>query len=143
MTEASTTTRSLILYDGVCALCNGMVRFVLKRDQKDAFRFAPLQSELAKKIVERHRMKPGELNTVCVVVGYEFATERVLTKSAAVLYIVKQMGGVWRLASVGRWIPGAFRDSAYDLVARWRYRIFGQYAVCPLPSDKDRRKFLQ
>jgi predicted DCC family thiol-disulfide oxidoreductase YuxK len=130
MTKATGKTQTLILYDGVCALCNGMVRFVLRRDRNDSFLFAPLQSELAKKALERHGMKTGELNTVCVVMGYELPAEQVLIKSSAVLHAFEQLGGVWRFAMVGLWIPRVARDFAYDLVARYRYRIFGKSCLC-------------
>jgi predicted DCC family thiol-disulfide oxidoreductase YuxK len=133
---------TLILYDGVCALCNGLVRFLLRRDPHDQFRFAPLQSPTGQSILSGHNLDPTDLNTVCVIAGYGSPHETFLIKSDAVLYAVAQLGGFWRIAELVRLVPRALRDAAYDLVARTRYRVFGKYDTCPLPSPQHRAKFI-
>jgi predicted DCC family thiol-disulfide oxidoreductase YuxK len=95
-------TRPIILYDGVCGLCNRFNQFVLKRDRKDLFRFAPLQSSFASGVLMRHGAEPRKLDTVYVVVDYDQPTERLLSKSHAILFALQQIGGTWRMVSAFR-----------------------------------------
>jgi predicted DCC family thiol-disulfide oxidoreductase YuxK len=132
----------VVLYDGVCALCNRIVRFLLKHDRNDIFRFAPLQSRLAEEVLARHRLRSTAPDTVCLIEHYGQAHERLLTKSDAALYAARELGGIWRAASLFRILPRPVRDFFYDLIARSRYRVFGKYDTCPLPDAKDRPKFL-
>lgn len=132
----------IILYDGVCGLCNGLVRFVLVRDRRDRFRFASLQSGFARDLLARHGRDPRDLDTLYVVAGGRGAERRLLSKSGAVLHILRRLGGLWALAVVAGACPRALRDAAYDLVARHRYRLFGKYATCPVPEAKWRSKFI-
>jgi predicted DCC family thiol-disulfide oxidoreductase YuxK len=133
---------ALILYDGVCGLCNRGVRFVLKRDRKGVFRFAALQSAASKKILARHGIEPDALDTFYVVPDFAMAGERVLSRSAAALYIAARLGGLWKVAAVLRILPARVRDLVYDLIARNRYRIFGRYDTCPLPDERYRDRFI-
>ena len=142
MSLPSTAFPTLILYDGVCALCNGTVRFLLRRDRHDQFRFAPLQSPTGQNILRSHNLDPTDLNTICVIAGYGSPEATLFIKSDAVLYAVAQLGGFWRIAELARLVPRRPRDVAYDLVARTRYRVFGKYDTCPLPSPHHRAKFL-
>ena|SRR5437868_1662634 len=131
----------IIFYDGVCALCNGLVRFVLKRDRKNIFRFAWLQSDLARGT--QPGGKPPQLETVYLVLEPGTPDEEVVERSDAILKLLDVLGGGW--AVVGRILgvlPRRFRDLFYRVVARSRYRVFGRYDVCPLPAPKDRAKFL-
>ena len=132
---------TLLLYDGVCALCNGTVRFLLRRDHQDQFRFAPLQSATGEAILRSHNRDPNDLNTVCVIAGYGSPEATLLIKSDAMLYAVAQLGGFWRISAFARLVPRTVRDAVYDLVARTRYRVFGKYRACPLPSPGDQVKF--
>ncbi|HEX9630660.1 MAG TPA: DCC1-like thiol-disulfide oxidoreductase family protein [Pyrinomonadaceae bacterium] len=132
----------VILYDGVCGLCNRLVQFVLKRDKQDRFRFASLQSDLANKLLQRHDRDPHDLDTVYVVVDYTQPTERLLARSDAILFLLKELGGIWKLATAGKALPRTIRDGVYKLVARNRYRVFGKYDSCMLPEPKHRAKFL-
>lgn len=132
----------IVLYDGVCGLCNRLVRFILKRDKRDLFRFASLQSDLASSLLQRHERDPHDLDTVYVVVDYAQPTEHLLSRSDAILYLLAQLGGIWKLGSVGRILPRVLRDGAYRIVARNRYRVFGKYDSCMLPEPKHRAKFL-
>ena len=135
---------SIVLYDGVCALCNGVVRFALRRDRDDRLRFAPLQSERARAILVRHGYDPTIIETVVLVKNAGAAGERLLLRSDAILELWRDIGQPWRfvagvLAVVPRWL----RDRAYAGVARVRYTLFGRYAACPLPRPEDRAKFLE
>ena len=142
----------IVLYDGVCGLCNRMVQFVLKRDRRGVFRFAPLQGAFANRVLRAHGADPADLETVYVVVNCDPAQngvsgepkpEQLLARSDAVLYVARELGGVWRAAGwVFRLVPLVVRDWSYRVVARNRYRIFGRYDSCPLPSEATRARFL-
>jgi predicted DCC family thiol-disulfide oxidoreductase YuxK len=133
----------ILLYDGVCALCNRFVQFILRRDRNAIFRFASLQSAFAVPILTRHGASPTALDTVFVVVNHELPDEYLLSRSEAVLFVVKQLAGPWRAsASLLQLLPKFFRDAVYNAVARRRYRIFGRSEVCLLPRDQDRSRFL-
>jgi len=139
MSEASRATRSpLLLYDGVCALCNGAVTFVLKRDRSKTVRFAPLQGETAADVLAEH----PELAGIDSMIWID-ADGRASTRSAAALAIARHAGGGWAaLAAVFRLVPSALRDAVYDRVARMRYKVFGRYDVCPMPPAEHRLRFL-
>ena len=133
----------IVLYDGVCGLCNRFVRFILKHDHKDRFRFAALQSNFARAILERHSLNPDALDTVYVVFDNGEPSERLLARNEAATALLRELSGFWRFwANILDLLPRRFRDWRYALVARNRYRIFGKYEACPLPQEKDRHKFL-
>lgn len=132
----------IVLYDGVCGLCNRLVQFLLKRDARDRFRFASLQSEFSARLLTRHGVDPHDLDTVYVVKNHERADEEVLARSDAILYLLNQLGGIWSLSGIGRVLPTALRDLLYKLVARNRYKVFGKFESCMLPEPKHRAKFL-
>jgi len=133
----------ILLYDGVCGLCNRLVQLILRRDRSDVFRFASLQSPLAARILARHGAKPNDLDTVYIALSYELRNECLLSRSDAVVFVLKQPPGLWRFAAFFiQLIPKFLRDAAYGVVARNRYRIFGRSEVCPLPRDQDRTRFL-
>jgi predicted DCC family thiol-disulfide oxidoreductase YuxK len=133
----------IILYDGVCGLCNRFVQFVLRRDKKAFFRFASLQSRFAREVLARHGANTENLDTVCVVGNRGEAGEFLLSRSEAVAFVLRELGGFWRLVgSLLRIIPRLVRDGFYKLVARHRYRIFGRYESCPLPDAATRARFL-
>src|SRR5579864_1938173 len=142
----------VLLYDGVCGLCNRSVQFILRHDHHGIFRFVPLQSRFADSVLARHGVHSADLNTVYILVDYDPASfntdkkevgEALLARSDAVLFVMWQLGGMWR---VGAWIfglvPRAMREWGYRRVARNRYRIFGHYDSCPLPSETTRARFL-
>jgi predicted DCC family thiol-disulfide oxidoreductase YuxK len=132
----------IVLYDGVCGLCNRLVQFILARDTSDRFRFASLQSEFAQKLMIEHGVDPHDLDTVYVVKDHGETSERLLARSDAILFILSQLGSVWKLSGVGRVLPRSIRDAVYKLVARNRYRVFGKHESCMLPEPKHRAKFL-
>jgi predicted DCC family thiol-disulfide oxidoreductase YuxK len=121
------TSNPIILYDGVCGLCNRFVQFVLKRDRQGRFRLAALQSNFARDTLRRH----GQPN------------ERLLARNDAATAVLEELGGVWRTwAKLLDLLPKGFRDWRYNLVARNRYRIFGKHEACPLPDPKYKHKFI-
>jgi len=133
----------IILYDGVCGLCNRFVQFVLKHDANDRFRFAPLQSEFARRILEKHGVDSQRLESLCLLHHQGRTGEGLETRSTAVISVLREFGGRWRaLANLLAVLPRGLRDWGYNLVARYRYPIFGKYETCPIPSPGDRRKFL-
>jgi predicted DCC family thiol-disulfide oxidoreductase YuxK len=133
----------ILLYDGVCGLCNRLVQFTLRRDPNAIFRFASLQSAVAASILTRHGINPGDLDTVYVVINYELPDEYLLSRSDAVLFILKQLGGLSQpTAFLLQLLPKFLRNLAYKLVARHRYRIFGRSETCTLPSAQYRNRFL-
>ena len=133
----------IILYDGVCGLCNRFVRFILKHDHEDRFRFAALQSNFARTVLERHARNPDVLDTVYLVMDHGLPTECLLSRNEAASAVLKQLGGFWLFwAKILDLLPKRFGDWRYALVARNRYRFFGKYETCPLPAVKDRYKFL-
>src|SRR5260370_12749061 len=133
----------IILYDGVCGLCNRFVQFVLKRDRKDIFRFAALQSSFAARILQRHEINPQILDTVYLVLDHNQPGERLLAREDASAAGLDRLGGIWRLwACLSRYAPKRFRDWRYDLLAKNRYRVFGRFQTCPLPTQQDCHNFL-
>ena len=132
----------MVLYDGVCGLCNLLVQFQIKRDVRDRLLFASLQSQFAATLLERHRCDARHVDTVYFVVDPNQPTERIFVRSDAIIQALQQIGGVWRLAMLVKVVPKFIRDAIYDLVARNRYRVFGKYETCLLPEPKYRRKFV-
>jgi predicted DCC family thiol-disulfide oxidoreductase YuxK len=132
----------IVLYDGVCGLCNRLNQFLLKRDRNDRLRFVSLQSDLARKILERHGADPSDLDTVYVVEDYDTPSERLLKRSNAILRALEVLGGIWKLSVAGKVLPRPLRDLFYKVVATNRYRVFGKYEVCMMPDPKYRKKFL-
>jgi predicted DCC family thiol-disulfide oxidoreductase YuxK len=133
----------ILLYDGVCNLCNRFVQFILRHDREAIFQFASLQSAWSAQILTRHHADPTDLDTVYVVLNHDRPDEHLLSRSAAVLFILKQLKGPYRpTASLLQLLPKFLCDAAYNTVAQHRYRIFGRNDTCSLPNDQDRPRFL-
>jgi predicted DCC family thiol-disulfide oxidoreductase YuxK len=135
------TGRDLLLFDGVCGLCNRLVRFVLARDGAHRFDFASLQSETGRQWLSRFNHDPNALDTVVVIADYR-GVPSVRARSDAAIHVAGALGQPWRLLTLLRWLPRWTRDGGYRLVARSRYRIFGRYDTCPLPSPETRQRFI-
>lgn len=132
----------LVLYDGVCGLCNRSVQFILRRDRQNRFRYAPLQSRLAAEVLARHGQNPEDLNTFYLIVDPGGPKESALFKSRGILRALRELGGFWRVVSWLGILPTPILDWVYDRVAINRYRWFGRFDACPMPSPEDRAKFL-
>jgi predicted DCC family thiol-disulfide oxidoreductase YuxK len=139
---ASADIPRVVLYDGLCGMCDAVVQFLLRHDHKDAFRFAPQQGEAARQVLARHALDPATLETICVIENYNSPQEVVYTRSDAALRIADGLGGIWTFTLAARLLPRSFRDACYDLVARNRYRIFGRRTECRLPGEEDKHRFL-
>lgn len=124
----------LVLYDGVCGLCNRTVTFILRRDRTNRFRFAPAQGPTAREILARHGRNPDALETFYVV-----ADDRLYERGDAVRRVVAHLGGAWPLL---RFVPRPLLNAGYDFVARRRLRWFGRLDACPLPDPAWREKFI-
>ncbi|HSQ66364.1 MAG TPA: thiol-disulfide oxidoreductase DCC family protein [Polyangiaceae bacterium] len=131
---------SVVLFDGVCNLCSGAVRFIAERDPEGIFRFASLQSDVGRQLLRDHGVEPaeGEPDTI-VLIDHGRAFER----STAALHIARRLGGPYRLLFViGSLVPRFLRDLVYDFVARHRYRWFGKKDACMVPTPELRARFL-
>ena len=136
-------SEAIVLYDGVCGLCNRAVQFLLKKDRHDRLQFASLQSEFAAGLLKRHGLDPKGLDTVYAVLNYGKPNETLLAKGDAFLFFAKAIGGIWNVARVGRILPRPVRNWLYDFIARHRYQVFGKSESCMLPDPKQRHKFLE
>jgi predicted DCC family thiol-disulfide oxidoreductase YuxK len=132
----------IVLYDGVCALCNGVVQFLLPRDPEGRFRFAALQSRCARDLLARHAREPDVLDTMYVVRDPGEAGEALLAGPDAVLHIARTLGGAWRLLGIFGLLPSGVRNRLYDALARRRYRLFGRHDACVLPRPEWRARFI-
>jgi len=128
---------NIIYFDGVCNLCNWMVTFVIKHDKRSTFSFSQLQSDFAKKLKFHVNVQNMTYDTLIYQQG-----ENYYIKSEAVLRILKEIGGVWKLFYVLKIIPKPLRDWMYDKIARSRYRLFGKMDSCMIPSKEIQARFL-
>lgn len=131
----------VLLYDGVCGVCNSAVRTILRFDPDGTLRFAALDSDFARAIFDRHPAIAG-VDSVVFVDEPGHPAERVAVRSAAALRVVDYLGGPWNALKVARVIPAPLRDWLYDKIAEVRYRVFGKYETCPLPSPEVRARFV-
>jgi predicted DCC family thiol-disulfide oxidoreductase YuxK len=126
----------LLLFDGVCNLCNGFVRFVLRFDAAGTYRFAPLQSAVGQELLDRHDLATADFDTVVLIEG-----EESYTKSTAALRVLRHLDGPWPVLYPLIYLPRSLRDGVYDLVASYRYRVFGKQDACPVPEPEIRDRF--
>jgi predicted DCC family thiol-disulfide oxidoreductase YuxK len=133
---------NLVLFDGVCVLCDASMRWILERDRGERLRFAPLQGPTARELLSRHPAAPDGLSTVLYVRDFGGRDERLYLRSDAAAAILEDLGGRYRLLALFRFIPRPVRDAAYDWIAARRYRLFGKLDACSLPeTDADARFF--
>jgi predicted DCC family thiol-disulfide oxidoreductase YuxK len=128
----------ILLFDGVCNLCNGFVQFLIKRDPEGIFRFASLQSEAGKELLEQFGIPQDEINTVVMV-----DEGKAYTHSDVALRVAKKLGGAWPLLGVFAVIPKPLRDAVYNWIARNRYAWFGKRESCMIPTPELRERFLE
>lgn len=127
----------VVLFDGVCNLCNGSVNFLLDRDHRETFRFASLQSDAGQRLLAEHGLPADDFDSFVLV-----EEGRAYTRSTAALRVARRLGFPWRLASLLLVIPAFLRDPFYDLVAKNRYRWFGKEETCRVPTPELRARFL-
>jgi predicted DCC family thiol-disulfide oxidoreductase YuxK len=130
--------KKIILFDGVCNLCNSVVQFIIRHDQKDLFRFVPLQSELGIKICHYIGVDQNKTDSIILYhpgVAYFY-------KSSAAIEIAKDLGGVFSLLAVCKILPEKISNSIYDYIAKNRYTWYGKKESCMIPSAESKAKFL-
>jgi predicted DCC family thiol-disulfide oxidoreductase YuxK len=130
-------SRKIVLFDGVCNLCNRSVQFILQRDKKKQFVFSSLQGKTGTALMQQFGLPAGMYNSFMLV-----ENGKLYTRSAGALRVVKQLGGGWRLLYVFMIIPAFIRDAIYNLIARNRYKWFGKEESCWLPSPQWKDRFL-
>ena len=136
------TGQHLLLYDGVCGLCDHLVQFMLAHDTQGAFDFAPLQSATGRAAVVREGRDPDVLTSFYVVRDYRGGAARTLAKGRAAIFVARTLGWPWRAAAVFGLLPTVVLDWGYDIVARYRYRVFGRFDQCALPRAEHRKRFV-
>jgi predicted DCC family thiol-disulfide oxidoreductase YuxK len=125
--------KHIILYDGICNLCNGFVRFIRKRDRKSVFEFIPLQSDEGREYLSSHSLPEDKLDTVIYIENGDM-----FMKSSAGLRILRLLGWPWKVLYLFIILPVPVRDFLYDIIALSRYRIFGKSHSCEIPSAQDK-----
>ncbi|MDX1471173.1 MAG: DCC1-like thiol-disulfide oxidoreductase family protein [Flavobacteriaceae bacterium] len=130
--------KKLILFDGVCNLCNFWVQYIIKRDRNDVFRFAPLQSEIIKVIENQFNVDLSKVDSIV----YYSETSGLTVKSDAVIDIAKNLGYPYKLLSLFSILPKKVRNSIYDFIARNRYKWYGKKDSCMVPTPELQKKFL-
>lgn len=128
---------AVVLFDGVCNLCNGSVNWLIDHDKKNVLQFASLQSEYAQQTIGKLGLQGSYLDTMVLVDG-----ENYYVRSTAILHMLKLMGGIYRIAFVFVIIPAFIRDAFYNFIARNRYRWFGRQDACRIPTPELKAKFL-
>ena len=128
----------IILFDGVCNLCNGSVQFIIKRDKKSSFRFAALQGETAKKLLSNSRFSTSALESILLVDG-----DLIYDRSTAALKIAKQLNGLWPMLYAFIIIPKPLRDAVYNYIGKNRYKWFGKQESCMMPTPETKALFLE
>ncbi len=129
--------RRIILFDGVCDLCNGFVQFIIKRDPEGKFKFGALQSPEAQELLKDATIDPKDLDTVIYIRG-----DRIYTRSGAALRILNDLGGWWSLFGLKLIIPPPIRDFFYRIIARHRYNWFGRRESCMVPTPELKARFI-
>ena len=128
----------VILFDGVCNLCNASVQFIIRHDRKKKFRYASLQSEFGKTLIEKFNLSNADSDSVILL-----ENNSVKIKSSAALEIAKKMGGFYSTLYVFILLPRFIRDNIYDFVARNRYRWFGKQDSCMIPTSELKKLFIE
>ena len=128
----------IILFDGICNLCNSSINFIIKHDKRKQFRFASLQSNFAKEILTKYNCSEIDLNTVVLI-----QSDKVYLKSSAVIKILQQLNSLSKLAVVFFLIPEFIRDNIYDFMASKRYKYFGKRDICIVHDEEIKTLFLE
>lgn len=127
----------VVIFDGVCNLCNNFVNLIIKRDKKSAFKFSAIGSDYSKSVEEKFKVNLEELDTVVLI-----ENENIFIKSTAVMKICRQLGFPYNLLVVFYAIPRFFRNKIYDFVARNRYKVFGKRNSCMIPTPDVLNRFI-
>jgi predicted DCC family thiol-disulfide oxidoreductase YuxK len=129
---------NVLLFDGLCNLCVGSIRFIIRHDRRALFKFASIQSEAGQKLYQAHGLDPNNLHTMLLI-----TKTQAYFKSDAALEVARQFGGFWKLLLIFKIIPRSVRDWVYATIARNRYRWFGRRDTCLIPDPAIRERFLE
>jgi predicted DCC family thiol-disulfide oxidoreductase YuxK len=128
----------IVLFDGICNLCNSTVQFIIKRDKNNVFKFSSLQSEFGQNFLKVRNLSSTDFNSIIL---YEPGVAY-YTKSTAILKIVQKLGFPYKILSVFLLIPSPIRDSIYSLLSKNRYHLFGKKDSCMVPTPENKKKFI-
>lgn len=131
------SNNGIILFDGVCNFCNNSINLVIRKDKRDYFSFAPLQSEAGKILTQKFNIDTSKTDSVLLI-----ENDTLYSKSTAALRIARKMSGLFPLCYALIIIPKFLRDSIYDYIAKRRYKWFGKKESCMVPTPEIRKKFL-
>jgi predicted DCC family thiol-disulfide oxidoreductase YuxK len=129
--------KNILLFDGICNLCNGFVRFIIKRDSSRTFKFAALQSDSGQRWLKHFGLSRDQFDSFVLIQGNAY-----YLKSTAVLKMFKELGGIWRMFYIFILLPVRFRNFFYNLIAKSRYKIFGKRRECMIPTRELMERFL-
>jgi len=130
--------KCIVLFDGVCNLCNSAVQTIIKNDKKNKFVFASLQSEIGKHLLSERGINTETTDSIVLIIP----NEAYFIKSDAALEIAKKLSGIFQFFGVFKLLPKVLRDQLYDFIAKNRYKLFGQKAQCMIPEKPVKHKFL-
>lgn len=129
--------KKIIVFDGVCILCNSFVQFILKKDKRKQFYFTTAQSDFVKEQLKTNPMKANAMDSVLYV-----KNGKVFTESTAALNIFSDLGGMWKLLSIFKLIPPFIRNAVYRFIAKGRYHVFGKLDTCMMPPSEWKSRFI-
>ena len=129
--------QQIILFDGVCNLCNSAVQFVIRHDPKKLFVFAALQSDTGKGLLSKHSLPQSELKSFILI-----ENDQVFTQSTAALRVAKKLNGILPALYIFMVIPSFIRNGVYNIIAQNRYKWFGKKDECMLPTPELKARFL-
>ncbi len=132
----------LILYDGVCGLCNRWIRQILTRDPGGLFHFASLQSEVGRALLRQYGRNPDLLDTIYVLADYKSQSPRIMARARAILFVISRLKSPWRFLRFLELLPTSVLDGVYSLIASNRYRTFGKYDTCQIPPETYKERFI-
>lgn len=129
----------IVLFDGVCNFCNDSVQRIMKHDQKDRFRFASLQSDIGQELTRERGIDTSQVDSIILIdPGNAY-----YIKSTAALEIAKRMDGFYPILQIFLGLPVSLRDRIYDHIARNRYKWFGKREECKVPTQEEKKKFIE
>lgn len=131
--------KTIVLFDGACNLCHSTVQFIVRHDGAERFQFAAQQSQAGRRLLGQYGIstQAALADSVVVIEG-----EKVWLESDALFHILYRLGGVWRIPAVLRFLPKPWRDWAYRLLTKNRYRLFGRRGGCMMPTPELKKRFL-
>ena len=135
---ASMNPKYIVLFDGVCNLCNGSVQFILKRDRHRKFQFGSLQGKTGQEYLRKYHLPTDQFHSFMLI-----EANVLYTQSTAVLRVLKHLGRGWQLLYVFIFLPQVLRDGLYKLIATNRFRLFGKKDACRIPTPDERERFLE